>query len=212
MRAFTQQEKDRITQELTHHKAQALSDIADEMAQIRQTRLQEINAEINQIKETAIQSGHQEGKQKAESSYTQKLLELTAVINDVAENKHRFLKDSESELLTLSLKIAEHLIQKSIELDPETITSVITTAIRRITDKDKVIIKVSPDDADIVRQRRDQILEKMPDIRSLEIHDDPKLERGGCIIETRLGYIDASLKTGFESVKTALFNVLNDHS
>ncbi len=208
--AFAQRERQRITDALNAHKASELNLLSHELSVIRQQRLDEINQEIIEIKQAAIQSGRQEGLEKAEKSYTQKLSNLIAMINDVAENKSQFLKKSEPELLKLAIKIAEHLIQKSIELDNDTVMSIVTTAMRRVTDKDKVIIKVSPADADLIRKKRDLILEKMPDIRALEIHDDPRLEDGGCIIETRLGYIDASLKTGIESVKTALFGVLSD--
>ena len=50
----------------------------------------------------------------------------------------------------------------------------------------------------------------MPDIRTLEVHEDPRVEQGGCIIETRLGFIDSSISTKLASIEAALFKVYND--
>ena len=104
------------------------------------------------------------------------------------------------------IKPGEH----RVGLPPTAVREYVDQAIRRITDKDKVIIKTCPEDADFVRQHREEILEKMPDIRTLEVHEDPRVEQGGCIIETRLGFIDSSISTKLASIEAALFKVYND--
>ncbi|NBV42818.1 hypothetical protein EBR96_08650 [bacterium] len=184
--------------------------IDQEIAQVRNQKLIALEYELQTLRDQAKADGLATGRKEGENLYAEKIREVLAMADEVSRNKQEFMSQSEPELLKLSLKIAEKLVQKQIELDPTTIHAVIRDAIRRITDKDKVIIKVNTADADYVRQHRDDILEKMTDIRSLEIHEDPRVDQGSCILETRLGFIDSSLSTKLQSIETALFKVYND--
>lgn len=204
-----QRKKDIDTQLSAFHAHQTAA-IQAELAQFKQTQMAQLQSEMAHLKDQAQEEGISRGQKEGEAQYTEKLRTLMAVISDVSQNKQHFYDESESELLQLSLKIAEKMIHQQLTLDQSAIISIIHESIRRITDKDKVIIKIAPEDADYVRQNRDRILEKMPDIRSLEIHDDPRIERGGCILETRMGYIDSTLTTTLSSIETALFKVYND--
>ena len=190
---------------------------SDQMAatqgQVDQYKAQQLSAvqsEMAAMRDQGYKDGFEQGQSKGLTEYTTQIRELVAVINDVTQNKRLFLESSEPELLKLAVKIAEKIVQNQVQVDQNALIAIVDQAIRRITDKDKVIIKTCPEDADFVRQHREDILEKMPDIRTLEVHEDPRVEQGGCIIETRLGFIDSSISTKLASIEAALFKVYND--
>jgi|GEM_PF-683200 len=184
--------------------------IDSEVAAYKAQQYATLQSEMSALRDQGYKDGYAQGEAKGLAEYSSQLQGFFDAINDVSQNKRLFLENSEPELLKLAVKIAEKIIHNQIEMDQNTLMSIVDHAIRRITDKDKVIIKTSPSDADYIRQRRDDILEKMPDIRSLEVHEDPKIERGGCIIETRLGFIDSLISTKLASIEAALFKVYND--
>ncbi len=187
--------------------------MAATQAQVDQYKAQQLSAvqsEMAAMRDQGYKDGFEQGQSKGLTEYTTQIRELVAVINDVTQNKRLFLESSEPELLKLAVKIAEKIVQNQVQVDQNALIAIVDQAIRRITDKDKVIIKTCPEDADFVRQHREEILEKMPDIRTLEVHEDPRVEQGGCIIETRLGFIDSSISTKLASIEAALFKVYND--
>jgi flagellar biosynthesis/type III secretory pathway protein FliH len=47
-------------------------------------------------------------------------------------------------------------------------------------------------------------------MKYLEIQEDPKVEFGGCIIETKMGYVDASLTVKLETLSKAILAVHDD--
>lgn len=191
-------------------KSEQMAAIQAQLDQYKTQQLSTVHSEMGALRDQGYKDGFEQGQSKGLAEYSDQLRELAGVINDVTQNKRLFLENSEPELLKLAIKIAEKIVQNQVQLDQNALIAIVDQAIRRITDKDKVIIKTCPEDADFVRQHREEILEKMPDIRTLEVHEDPRVEQGGCIIETRLGFIDSSISTKLASVEAALFKVYND--
>lgn len=199
-----------INQKLAQFEKSHMAEIQAKSEQFHTQQLHATQAEMGKLRDQGYKDGYSEGVSKGEKEYVEQLRELAKAINDVTQNKKEFFKDSEPELVKLALKIAEKIVHTHIELDPAAMIAIVDESIKRITDKDKVIIKTSSEDADFVRQNRDRILEKMPDIRTLEIQNDPRIERGGCVIETQLGFIDSLISTKLSSLETALFKILAD--
>ena len=76
----------------------------------------------------------------------------------------------------------------------------------KITDKDKVIIKTSPEELQIAQNQFSTIQNLIPDIKVLEIEEDDRIQPGGCIIETKLGFVDSSISTKLDTIKKALLD------
>jgi flagellar biosynthesis/type III secretory pathway protein FliH len=81
---------------------------------------------------------------------------------------------------------------------------VIHNALRRITDKEQVRIRVSVSDAEQVKSLREELIAMTDGLRQLEIIDDRRVGDGGCVIETGAGTIDAKIETQFAEVERAL--------
>lgn len=208
--AYEARAKQQIDLKLEQTRREATERIEAELNAFRNQQISQLEIESDSIRQKAHDAGVREGRLAGEAAYATQINALLEAINSVTENKRKFLDNSEPELIKLALKVAEKIVQKQIEIDPTSMHAIVDQAIRRITDKDKVMIKTAPEDADLVRQYRDQILEKMPDIRTLEIHDDPRLEQGSIVIETRLGFIDSSIHTKLSSIESALLKIYNE--
>ena len=107
-------------------------------------------------------------------------------------------------MLALTLDIARQVVKTEVQQNPEVIRQVISNAIRRVTDKENVRIRVSVADAPCVKEMRDDLLEVIDGLRHLEIIDDRRVGEGGCVIETNAGTIDAKIETQFGEVARAL--------
>ncbi|MCP4050807.1 MAG: hypothetical protein GY730_08895 [bacterium] len=182
----------------------------DEIDQYKKQQLAAIGDEKRAMLDQAYQKGLQEGREKGESELKSKIEELFDTINGLAQHKKKSILESQDQVIELSMKIAEKVIQDQISLNKEACMGVIEDAIRKITDKDKVIIKVNEKDVVIVQANKDSILNMMSDIKNLEIQEDARIARGGCVIETRLGYIDSTISTKLGIIKKALFNVYEE--
>jgi len=107
-------------------------------------------------------------------------------------------------MVGLALDIARQVVKAELKQNPEVVRQVLTNAIRRITDKENVRVRVSVLDAPHVKEIRQDLLEIVDGLRHLEINDDRRVGAGGCVIETNAGTIDAKIETQFAEVARAL--------
>ena len=207
MAANLSENKDAADQEIEKLKAHAKTIIDKEMAQYKETCM----ANIEQEKADII-SKTKEDVEKKESALAQKTLkekstELLETINALAKKKKTTLQEAKEEILNFAFIIAKRIVQTELSTNPDTLNNIVLEALDKITDKDKVIIRVNSTDLEKVRNNIEHYLEIMTDIKNLEVQSDNRIESGGCIIETKLGYIDASLKTKLDAIQYAIAEV-----
>ncbi len=168
------------------------------------------------LREAAWQEGHHEGKiaarlaveaeVRAEWDARKSALreEMDQLAGQIAAAREQLWQKQESEMLALTLAIARQVVKTEVQQNPDVIRQVISNAIRRVTDKENLRIRVSIADAPCVKEMRDDLLEVIDGLRHLEIIDDRRVGEGGCVIETNAGTIDAKIETQLGEVARAL--------
>ncbi len=83
--------------------------------------------------------------------------------------------------------------------DRERIVRVVRHALEVVRNQRQVILRVSPAEIDAVRARLHEILAGFPGVTNLEV-----TAAGGCILETEIGVVDASVDVQLEAIVKAL--------
>ncbi len=156
---------------------------------------------------TAYAKGLEEGRADGRIQGHDEFLELMMKARDLyvqaIKERTKLIEATEPELARLSVSIAERLIGQEINSNGEFIMSVVRDALKDIKDREQVIIRVAPDDYHLVNADRDTFARMVEGLKNFDLVIDSKVERGGCIIETDLGNIDARLSTQITAIKTA---------
>ncbi len=95
----------------------------------------------------------------------------------------------------LALALAEKILGTALEVDPSLVASVVTGALRRVVDREGVVLDVNPADVELVRAATDRIASELGALPRLEVAGERRVGRGGCVVRTREGEIDARLET-----------------
>ena len=188
--------------------------INEQLNKYKTDELQRINQEISQFKSQQEEQLDQQKQQMIENIKTEAITPLRTdvlqAIDEIVNQKNNLFIHYKEEALKFALKIAELILNHEVKSNPEICNNVVQDALRQITDKDKVTIIVNPVDAANIRENVESYLTKMRDIKKLEVQEDSSVEQGGCIIETKLGYVDSTLSTKINSISSELFKVLTE--
>lgn len=195
-----------LQKNLTERKSQ----IENEISVYRQEALTKINEEKQKIFDAAYKEGIEKGKKEGEAALNEEASTILKTINEAIIEKNRILRMARGEVLKLAIKVAEQILKSEISLNQAVCVNIVAEAISKITDKDRVIIRVNRVDAEFVKMNRDRILKQLGDVRNLTIQEDSRIDQGGCIIETDLGYIDSTISTKLESIERAIFKVYEE--
>jgi type III secretion system HrpE/YscL family protein len=131
-------------------------------------------------------------------------------LSDVADHAVRFLRDGASlgsrltdEAARLAISICTAVIGEHVKVDPELVKKIARRALQQSIVGDVMIIIANPDDQEILQRAA-------PEFRSLtngagvKIEVDPSVSRGGCIVRTEFGEVDASIPALLESMAAHL--------
>ena len=120
--------------------------------------------------------------------------ELIAAVSNLKEARDSVIKSAESQLIEMALMIAEKVIEKKIESDPNLINSVIEDTLNKISGSDRITFKINPVDADVVNDFQPTIESRLIGVEKITIQQDSTIQQGGCIIETDLGFVDVTIQ------------------
>ena len=168
------------------------------------------------LREAAWQEGFHNGQEAGRDAIEVKLRaereaerqELRAQVQEIVEGigtaRQALWERQEAEMVTFVLAIARQVIKTEVSQNPEVVRHVIQNALRRVTDKEQVRIRVSVGDAGRVRAMREDLMTMLDGLRHLEIVDDRRVGDGGCVIETGAGTIDAKVETQMAEIERAV--------
>jgi len=155
-------------------------------------------------KKAGFEEGQAEGIASTAAEYEKKIDALAqrvgGVISTMESSKRKVLGDAEHLLLRLCCAIAEKVIGREVALDKDIILLTIRRALSYIGHRERLILRVAPNDMEQVSGRKDfwaPVAERLNDIL---IEPDERIEPGGCIVESNSGLVDARLGVQFEEI------------
>ena len=203
------------TSDLSDLKAEAEAMLESARAEAAEM-LDDAQAQAEALREAAWQEGFHQGQTEAHAAVEAELraewagrqealrAELDAIAADIAVAREKLWQCQESEMVALALDIARQVIKTEVTQNPAVVHAVLANALRRITDKDNVRVRVSVADAPRVKEARQDLMETVDGLRFIEIVEDRRVGDGGCMIETNAGTIDAKIETQVAEVARAL--------
>lgn len=166
-------------------------------------------------------AGYEEGLKKAraevEQEYFEKFSELAGVIDTLGKklegNFAELVKLNQPRLIRVWTEMLNRMLHRQVELNPDTIDAVLSELLSRLSDKNQILIYVSPEDMKRLEGKIDtKFREALRGVKKLELKSDPNIENGSCIVETGLGVYDARWKTQMGQVESVVDEVFQQSS
>ena len=115
----------------------------------------------------------------------------------------------EPEYVKLVKACVEKIIGKELRAEPRTIISIVRAALKDATQQREINVRVNPEDVETLRSNQRRLFDVLARAGKVEIREDESVRRGGCIVVTELGTIDASLDRQLAALDLALHDELN---
>lgn len=160
------------------------------------------------IKKNAHEEGFSQGrndgakslddeKAKLESRYNEKVRELSA-------DYEKKVKEIEPELVDVMIDVFSSLTKELSADRRDMILTLIDKVVSGTEASNNYIIKACREDAEFLRENRENILERIGRDVHLEIVEDISMKRNECLIDTDLGIYDCSLDIQLENLVKSL--------
>jgi flagellar assembly protein FliH len=137
------------------------------------------------------------GRERAQDGVAQ----LERVMSACADAVSGIEKEVGQALVNLAVSIAEQVLRSTLSNEPERILDIVRDIVRIQADNEVVVIlRVNPADLSLL----EEFLSGEPGLKNWQLAADESIERGGCMAETPLGNIDATLQTRWQRAAASL--------
>jgi len=160
--------------------------------------------DLELIRQQAFSEGVVEGRRQADDDFGTCALTLRSACNQLTTLHETILRNNLEEMHNLVMLIAEKVIRHSITEQSETILATIEDAIRLAVKSEEFQIRVSPDDLDIVKQKKKEIIDDISGLDNIVLKSDHSIDRGGCVLESANCTVDATIGGQLQVINEAL--------
>ena len=149
------------------------------------------------------EDGYAEGKAEVD-----RLIERTQVVLERAQDKRaEILSDTEKEIIYLVLLITRKVIKVISENQRDVIISNVVEALRKVKAKGNISIKVNFADLKLATEHKQDFIALMEGVKTINIVEDSSVDKGGCIIETDFGEIDARIASQLAELENRILEI-----
>ena len=163
----------------------------------------EAESEAAAVRDSALASAQELRDAAYREGLEAAFLELNTHLLAAGEMRDSALVKVEQDVLRLAVKIAQKIIGREIESNDDTLAQIIATALNQARRHETLTLRINPADLPLVHARQ-HLLDQITRAPYLDLVADPQVTRGGCIIESDSGTIDAQLETQLRIIERAL--------
>lgn len=160
------------------------------------------------IREQAYAAGHEEGRLAGMAAAAAELEPAAAALGEALvlarEGTLARAAEVERRAAELAVGVAEKIVVQAIAVDPERVLDVVSAALRVLVERERVTLLVNPADLELVRGSVATLTATLGGIGHLEVQAERRIARGGAIVRTAQGEIDATLRGKLDRAREVL--------
>lgn len=152
-------------------------------------------------KQEGYDAGFSAGQRDAQAQALSEGLEFDTVAASCANAIKSIESQTGQALIALAISIAQQVVRSALDADPEKILDIVRDIVHIDGDNKGLLrLHVHPSDLALIQAR----MSDDPEISHWRLVPDESIERGGCLAQTGLGDIDATLQTRWQRVVASL--------
>ncbi len=173
--------------------------------------IQDAHSEEQKIKisakEDGFKQGHDEGYSAGESEIGRLVDRLRKMIEAVMLRREEILKETEQQIIDLVILMTRKVVKIISETQKTTIMSNILAALKKVKTRGTVALHVNLEDLRLATANVDEFIKRVENIQGITVVEDSTVEKGGCIVETDFGAIDARISSQLNELEDKIMEI-----
>ena len=185
--------------------------LLEEARQQASTLEGEIRGRVEKIGEEARAKGAGEGREQGYQegkAEVQRLIDnLQRIISAAIERRNLIIEESETQVINLVLLIAKKVIKVISENQKNVVINNVVQALRKLKSRGEVVIRVNLADLELTSAHIADFMKMVENVKSITVLEDSSVDRGGCILETDFGQIDARISSQLSEIEERILEL-----
>ncbi len=163
---------------------------------------------LNDARKRGYQDGFEEGYKNGESEVKRLTDRIQVILNSTIQKRNEIFVETEQQIINLVLLIAKKVIKVISENQKNVVINNVVQALRKLKSRGDVAIRVNLSDIELTSAHKKDFVEMVEGVKSIKILEDSTVDKGGCIIETDFGSIDARISSQLHEIEEKIIELM----
>lgn len=163
--------------------------------------------------EEELRASYERGRQDAEKAMGEQLLRqrnelhemMSGVLSALREAVPQVLRQTETTLISLALAAAQKLVA-DLPISPALVEAVVRDALTQVEGAAQFTVRLHPADLELLQKAASPLLESSSQAGDFRFLASSEVTRGGCLVQTQFGTVDARRETKFDLLQRNLLS------
>ncbi len=208
---YQRQKDERVfSQEFTFSHSNEPMDISLDNLSENEYKHEEI---VNRVQE-AYDQGFADGQETTSATFRiqlhhhqQWVKSIDAVAAELKREYTNAIVNMEKSVADLAVMVSEHILEREVTANSDIVIEQAKKAVAALDEGIIFKIRMHPDNVDILKEVKSSLVSDHSKMENVVVTADESVDKGGCVLETSAGAIDASMKTQLDRLRQSLSDV-----
>jgi flagellar assembly protein FliH len=162
---------------------------------------------VSDARSEGFEQGSAEGYEKGKAEVERLIERMHKVLEAVMQRREEILQDTESQIVELVILMARKVIKILSENQKNVIMANTVAALRKVKTRGNVTLRVNIEDVKLTTAHADEFIQHVENVQGITVQEDSSVEKGGCIVETDFGAIDARISSQLTELENKILEV-----
>ncbi len=151
--------------------------------------------------------GHVDGYESGKAEVERLIEQLHSIINHAINKRNEIIEESETHLINLVLLITKKVVKVISENQKNVVINNVIQALRKLKSRGEVVIRVNLEDVGLTSEHVKDFMRMVENVKSVTVVEDSSVDKGGCVIETDFGQIDARISSQLHEIEEKIIEL-----
>jgi flagellar assembly protein FliH len=154
--------------------------------------------------DTGFEGGFNKGKEAAKEEFSTVLETTQQLVEELSGFRKEMYDKVEREMIEMVISLTKKVIHFDFSTREDAVQDMIRLAVQSVLDRESMVIKIHPTDKKYAESFRPELHHMFSEIKNITFAAHSGIERGGCVVETNFGVIDARIEKLEEQIDRIL--------
>jgi flagellar assembly protein FliH len=153
------------------------------------------------------------GRIEGEKALSEQLLKQRSELHEIFQGLLNSLRgavpqvvrDTETMVVSLALEVAQKIVSDT-PISVPMVEAAVRDALSQVEGNAQMTVRLHPADLELLQSAASPILSSCEGANEFRFLGSPEVTRGGCLVQTRFGTVDARRETKFDLIKRSLLS------
>ena len=167
----------------------------------------EAQSVLNKAEADGLAQGRDKGYAEGYEEADRLVKRLHTMVEAVGAKRQEILDSTEQQIVELVLLMTRKVVKILSENQKSVILSNVVQALKKVRGRREIVLKVNLADVQLTTAHIKDFIREVESVKAITVVEDSSVEKGGCIVETDFGAIDARISSQLSEIESKVLEV-----